>query len=409
MARQHGQRCLVIAMAMALVIGAAVHVLDRDVRPARAGGGQWVWLYDPDAGMLLQVFPDDETKEIALEVPAGYYLGSMTFSLESDRFATCLTPNPPGQPDVNPLLAIYDITGETYLVQKDLGPIEACSAYDAAFSLDGTQFAFGVINEWDMESEELPTWTLFVVDTTTGETVNQLDSTDPGVTGLGDLSGYLPVVARFDGDAIVFILYEWGMAGSTVNPEGLTWYPETGILERELYLNLPGVDFLPGPGEYVWVTQDDAFPPTEVEGPPADYNVIMYTDGLGAAYPVYTHGAWALWGVQFIDGGRKLAVTAWDIEANTARLFYVDRSGQAGDIPPGVGGVLIGTEDGYMFLRTAVTPQTYELVQHVFAEGADAPEETVIWTGTSESFWMIAGSAPLVGAMGLEPFPAMRP
>ena len=124
--------------------------------PVAAGGSWSAWVYNPDSGQLVHVFPDGvAAATLAFPLPPGTsrYPYDVTISRDGALLAACLIDDAD-----NPSVRVYDIYGGSYIAAYiPSGPIDGCSLTRYGFSQDGTSLAFGILNyQFDSRRRSAP-------------------------------------------------------------------------------------------------------------------------------------------------------------------------------------------------------------------------------------------------------------
>jgi hypothetical protein len=303
----------------------------------------------------------------------------------------------------NTSVQIFDLYGGGYIAQYNPpGTVPACTLSRFSFSPDSSQLAFGMMNRWGGEpSDGRPAWALLVMQTHTSAIVNSIDATSPQITALGrDYSGFVPYVTAYEPSVMAFKMIPYATEGAQ-EFDSLVWQLGGGAISIVGPYGKTSLDMLSTTGEAIWVDVNNSYTPAVLEGPGFPYNVVMYSNKTGAMYPLFNNGT-VLYGSDFIDNGRKIAVSS--SSGGVTQWFALDRSGTVTSLPADTMNVyqLYGTLDGYTFLMQdgVSAPQ----VRYHRFNGGPSPDVYTAWTGTPGDYWNIIWVNPLVGEAGLTPF-----
>ncbi len=398
-----GPRAGRLALAVAAVI--LMVVMLGGAPGVTQAGGSWVaWLYNPDSGQMVQILPDfagGATIPFPMQPGMIGTPNSIVLSRDATRVASCQEVFHAGRAlyvsDIasGALVASYGVSGDTI----------DCALGQYAFSPDGTQVAFGLLNHYADPADPRPDWVLYVVDLATSMPVYQLSSADPQVTALGiNVAGQMPVVEAFEPGVIAFKLVLWG-AGGAPEYTGLVWHPAVGdvtVMEpygkNALQLQMPM-------GEAIWLDQRADFPIGFIDGMGYPYNVLMYGNKTGSSYPIFSlSGAVLDWGI-FAKNGEWAAVRS-SIYPNPPVWYYVDRYGGSGALPiPADVYDVWGVSDGYIYLHPTAGPSGGPLlVYHRYTGDVGSLEVQNLWSADPGSYWKIVYTNPAYGT-GYPPFP----
>jgi hypothetical protein len=157
--------------------------------------------------------------------------------------------------------------------------------------------------------------------------------------------------------------------------------------------------------EAVWLGSNPDLPPAKDPMAPFDPpNLVMYTNGNGAPYPIL-HQPGYLHNPVFVNGAQHVAVLVASQSGGT--WVAVDRSGAVMDLPASDRAAwLVDAPQGYAFLEVnADTGQGAALHHHQFADDGSIADN-LLWQD-ARAAWVLVWHQPLSGMNGLAPFPAL--
>lgn len=304
-------------------------------------------------------------------------------------------------------LVIYDLETEATRFEVDLGPSDGCYITNASFSDDGDLLGVGLISpHYD---SDYPAWRLPIVDTETGEIVQEIDGDDALVADNSELFGefnyFMPAVGELTETEVVFRQVLWRTEGGYLN-EAVRWNWGENTLMAEPDRN-NGI-WIEETGELIWVERDDSLPLADPQAPIGRRNVVRVRGADGETRTLFFTGEQVVQTAMLINSGRELLIRTYDgyDEENPApqesHWLVLDREGNLRELE-------IESEGGFVRVLNApngfvTIANTSEDVVSIIAH--ENGEERVLWE-TDDTFRMLVGQSRMPIAEGLEPFAAV--
>ena len=370
---------------------------------AQDNDGWAAYLYHSTTNTLVSIHLAGNTAAYDLGLAEGSFLSTweIDFSPDGRLLAYCQL----DWDNSTATLIVRDLPMGRDLAVVDLGPAIACSARNG-FSVDGEQVVVGVIHYYpygeDVE-DDLPLWSLYVMDATSGEILHELDHTAAALTeaGLDTETMVMPETRVFAGDALIFTAMTYAVGG-TPPTWAFTWNLATGDLQAAEAWAYLVMDWLPETNERIWLTDNHDYPAAAPTSPVPGFNVLMIGDGSDAETIIYNNSDYLLENAQFINNGRQVALTlapGTGVESWERVWLALDRDGtltalQAMDAYA----LLRPAPDGYVFFSDAdgMSPML------IYGSGEDDVE---LWSKT-EAGWDLIWVMPTAVVEDLEPFAA---
>lgn len=267
--------------------------------------------FNADGSVLMHQLPesaDGLSREIA-------------FSPDETRIAYCLTTPAPADQEVTTGFAdyrvsIWDLTAQTTLAEVSLGRGSGCSVTPAAYSVDGSRLAVGLVAPSPTltdKREGETTWTLYLLDAVRGDTLATLDSLHPQLAELGvDVTELflIPAVRHVEGDQVTFALVSRFNGQDRSDYPVFLWDGGTGsVTEAQMWgpplataiQTADGFEFV----DNVWIGDVPSADPGALI--PASNAVIVQREG-GEPVTVYTNTEEVITSVHYINAGTALAI-----------------------------------------------------------------------------------------------------
>jgi|GEM_PF-962103 len=374
--------------------------------PTVEAGGSWsAWVYNYETGKMVHVFPDGAAgTERYFPLPPGTstYPTEIVISRDGSYMAACLTDDAG-----NPSVRVYDLYSNVYIAAYiPIAPITACALSRYSFSEDGSQVAFGILNNFFDDTDTRPDWEVVVMQMNTSAVLYRIDANSPQIAALGrDYSHMLPVVSTFQMTTgtfpglLTFMPVMYATEGAQ-EYDSLVW----NLSDNSVMLSGPygkaNLDVLGVISEGIWTDINASYPQGTLMGPGYLYNVVMYSNKAGDNFPIFTNGM-VLWESRFVDDGRMVAIHGYTAPG-PGQWFYLKRDSSIGTlpIPPEVYAVW-GTLDGYTYLTPAAPGVGAQVRYDRFVGGSTTPEQYVAWTGEPGAFYRMVWVNPLSGGNGL--------
>jgi|GEM_PF-2417051 len=363
------------------------------ILPSIAHAQDWTtWLYHPDDGLLLHLDNDGDILETrSIPTDDGYQRPhTIVFSHDQSLMATVAQ----GEESFRQRLTLYDVAEKTVILVYDLPLLDdtVLNADDQlilsenAFSTDNRRLTFVTVTGG-------VGWTIYVVDTASGDVTHTLPHDHPQVLLQPYLSaGDIPQIATLQDDMLGF--YVTNRDGNPA-PQGhsYAWFLIADLVSETIAFPNANHDVLAN-GEAVYPLPNRQFP-SENETIPVSrlqHNVVyVYQTGEQIRYPSISRPELDLLQAWFIQGGERILVEAYEDDIRTRWLVY-DRSGQEVRNLPQAGYDITATEDGFLYL-TELNEKA--ILVHVNSRTFDTAGDTV-WV--DDGNWQIVGVTSSVSA-----------
>jgi len=393
--------------------------------PTLAGGGWSAYLFESTSGELLRVYQDGTQESHNIGLGENQFISSrdIAFNADASRAAYCVTTYPPGTAENpgQPFSTFYlrDLAAETNILEVEFGSAIGCRTDSQSFNDDYSQIAVSVVNYFPGDpaaDTSKPVWQIQVLDTASGNVVNEINSNSPAVAtnGLITDAPVLPDVNAFDGSQIVFAEVPYGIGGTpTVN--AYRWQISDGTLtpEPDGAYNHFSVDHLEATGESIWAALDPGLPAAAPDGPIGQFNVVKIADATGEQRNIYHNAEWTPITAKFIDDGQRIAILlfpAYDpnlpVGAQPSKWVALDRSGNVTDLQTDLEySDVAPAPGGYAFLRTRLPQTENEMVRTSLEYYSNSTGMAELWSAEGATIWEIAWSGPMSTLDNLPPFP----
>ncbi|RMG70403.1 MAG: hypothetical protein D6711_17355 [Chloroflexi bacterium] len=383
-----------------------------------------VYLYNNNDKTLLRIGSDGTQSTITLDLPTDVYISTweMAFSPDGQTLAYCTSDwTQATEMGVPSLLTVIDLTTNTLRFQQDLGLTQGCRA--AGFSNDNQLLAYATVNYFPDQPGadiETPAWELVLLDSQTGDRVDQFGNNSPQLLVMDELLRDFPIMPEirdFTTDSLVFLAIPWGIGG-VPQVDAYRWHFGTdGNFTRESYWGAFGADKLTDTDEMVWLEYDPARPSGNPGGPIASFNIVQYLAPDGSEQVIYANGEWVIVDSRFVNHGQQIAIMlleSFDPEANEeltvqhTQWILLDRDGTITELGTYTTFTeLVSAPAGLVILESAYTqedfqpPIRYTLKYYVAGGFID------LWTQESDNIaasWQIAYVTPSDTMPDLPPF-----
>lgn len=372
------------------------------------------YLYNSVMRQLLRVDLNGTQTPINLNLSEGSYLGEYetAFTSDGNYMAYCTidyTAVTAGSTLTPTLLTVYDLTTGTVLYQQDLGPSIGCWIN---YSGDNSMLAVGMVNFFPGDPSadtSRPIWELRIVDADSGIEMASMSPLNAEATDLGLYNDFsiMPDVRYFDNNQLIFTGILWGTEGAPVEPAFL-WDLNSSDLQAfddwwHWGLAING-------REVVWLESDSTLPIGNPGGPVPASNVVRSRDTAGEVVTIYHSPDWILLDTEFIDNGRRLAMSLLEpfdpnsTEGSEVRWVALDRAGNVSDLASTTGFSQIGNApEGYVYL-SANSPNVGATMTLDYHTG---DQTRTLFTGASDDSggaWTMIWTTPVQPADDLPPF-----
>lgn len=247
-------------------------------------------------------------------------------------------------------LIVRDIAANANLYETPLEPgYDGCRP--SGFNADGSQFVFSTTAILNFDAQtgqviegDVPLWRIQIIDTASGEILNEINSTMPDAPSVDTFGRNSPVplmadVIEFNDEGVLFRgipyvgmevpgelpAWSWNLTDNTVSPVS-----NVGRVNSA---------YLPQTGELVYPALDEALPAAQPGGPMSQANVVNVQSADGTIQTIYWNTEEVILGVSFVNDGQAVGVTLLEgFDQNNPsdtfmlRHIIVDRSGQVTDV-----------------------------------------------------------------------------
>lgn len=371
------------------------------------------YLYNSVTRQLLRVHLDGTQTPIDLNLPEGSYLGDAETALANngDTLAYCLIDYTSGTTTTPAVLTVYDVPSGTTRYQQDLGASMGCWL---EYSADGSMLVVSLVNYFGGDPAAditRPIWETRVLDADTGAQMASLTPFSRGAAELGLLNDFalMPDVRYFANNQIIFAALPWGTEAVPLEPAFL-WDLNSGALQP--FDDWWHVGMAVSGADVTWLDVDPALPWGNPGGPVPPSNVVRMRDAAGELINLYHSPDWVLLDAEFIDNGRRLALSLLQPfdpnspnDAGEIRWIALDRAGNVTELAATTGfSQVMNAPDGYLYL-SADSPNVGATMTLEYRAGDQA---RTLFTGASDdsgAAWNLIGAAPVAPAPNLPPFP----
>lgn len=345
------------------------------------------WLYNRDAGQMLLIDSNGSVlSDLTLPLVQGHRVYSHNVAVSHDGTRIAYTVYSPDM--FTTQLLIYDTRTNDLAATHSPGRITGDSidfvGTPNAFNDFDTAFAYGY-------AVEQAGWELAVIDLASRQAAFILRSGDPLALSAGIPGDFLltPVVRRYTGTEVTFSMVASGTEGQP-EYQAYTWNTVLGTIRNAVsYPSLMSDTFNPT-GEVISPAQDERLA-NQVENLPIPYQlntVQVYDPSIGGRFPFFNNPNLTITAVQFIEGGRRVLINAFDVSDTTSddpRFWAVlERSGQIiAYMPiPKDSYSVAGLSDGFIYtLGPAQSGDNATSLIHMQTAN-DANSGRYVWTGT---------------------------
>ncbi len=341
---------LTIVFGLALVVDTQSHRHDGD-RAALASpnisqisNDDWfIYLFDDISSELIRIDQNGDWTVFPLGLGEGEIADhvdlGMVISHDGTTVAFCKALRRRADPyQYVKTLVLRDIAVGANTLEVPLGPVPVCTV--SAFGPDGQQVAVGLATAMPSYLQDppidpdVPVWRLQLVDTSTGEVADEVNSLTAGMPPFGTLEPLLVRVTYWDAETVSFVGMRFQPhAGGIDRPPtapAYRWSLHTGGVDLvDEHYSLCG-DVLSQTGERVYPTVDDRLPAAVPAGPRPQANVLNVVDGEGTRL-IYHNAEWVILDAKFVNDGR--AVVAQLESEGSVRYVLVDRAGGVTALP----------------------------------------------------------------------------
>ncbi|MCU0497203.1 MAG: hypothetical protein MUF87_07630 [Anaerolineae bacterium] len=369
------------------------------------------YLFNSSTNALLRVYADGSTQNYPLGLPEGAQTNGrdLTFSPDGTIVAFCAMTYTAEAIPQSALLIVRDLINGQNLVERDLGLPSACRVGDAGFNANVSRVTLSVIyyflGDPNVDSE-LPAWALLVIDTNTGEVLEELNADSTIATPINEVGfgALMPDVRVHTDESILFTVQPWFTGGAPEVPAYQWDLTNDTISTVDYWGNTSGV-YLPDTGEFVFTSLNPDLPAANPGGPLPQTNTVNIVNADGNVYPIYVNSDEIVVSMAFIKDGQALALQLlgnFDPEQaenpQTLRWVALGRDGSLEEMIPNTLN-FISVENapaGFVSLNTAFDMETYgsSYTLEWVSDGVTTP----LWsTEVAENggFWDLIWTTPL--------------
>lgn len=376
-----------------------------------------LYLYNAETKELVRIFADGTEQTYTLGLREDLYITGwdMAFSDDGAQVAYCMMDNTQARPEGIPTsLIVRDIASETDILTLDLGVSTGCQVSD--FSDDGGTVAVGTVNYFPGDPNtdlSRPAWQLRLVDVTSGAVTAELNAESPAAVALFPDFSPMPRAA-IQPDSVIFTPIPWGTGGA-ITLDAYIWYPASGDLELAPEWGNLSFDRLAATGEMIWLANDPNLPAVDAGGPIAALNVVIYRDG--SEQIVYHSADATLLATMFVNNGRQIAIMmlAGTGEVQSTRIVLLDRSGSVTELESlavtQAYTEMMPAPDGLVLFRQVAGPN-FEPPIVFSVEYVREGRGRGLWVRSYDEAqfgWQMVWTAPTATAENLSPFLPIAP
>ena len=346
-----------------------------------------IWLYDVDAGRVVQV--DNAgvlLNDVILPVPAPYIeytlAPNVSISPDGTRIAYAVSGTTADDEDISSFL-VFDTVLDKVLFTYDTPDYALASSLifsKVAWNTSGNILAFGYATGKTVETQG---WRIVVLNAVDGRILSDLNDTSPYFAAQSELlAPFLLPVLQFYGEATPgFSLIPYQSASFADELFSYEWDIVTGqVVQTNRSPRITG-ETLPQTGETITPIVD--------ERSNYDANFTPYTNAIhiyrpeteGRA-PFFATRTYDILRVQFAENGNQILVYAEDLVSLERTHLLVSRIGILRGLPTisAINNAMMGTSDGFAYV---VDNQTPFLINVVTAD--DSFTQNPIWAAPENS------------------------
>lgn len=311
----------------------------------------FIYLFDNVNGELIRVYNTGEMEIDSLGLEEGEFANRSDMAISDDGTMVAFCKYALTETNTARTLIVRDIAANANLYEAPLeAGYEGCRP--TGFNADGSQFVLSTtaIMNFDPQTgavieADVPLWRIQIMDTASGEVVNEINSTMPDMPSFDDTFGRItPVplmadVIEFTDTSILFRglpyvgmeipgelpAWSWNLSDNTV-----TSVPNVGRINSA---------YLPQTGELAYPALDESFPAAQPGGPMSQANVVNIQTTDGSIQTIYRNSEEVIVSVSFVNDGQAVGVTLLEgfdqsnpDDTFTQRHIIIDRGGQVTDI-----------------------------------------------------------------------------
>jgi hypothetical protein len=286
---------------------------------AQENTGWFVYLFDSVNNELVRVYEtgDMEIYSLGLEANEITSIRDMAISDDGSLLVFCKmivgSPNPTAR-----TLIVRDIASNANLSETPVDVLYT-GCRPTAFNADASQFVLGLAAEVGFDantgqpvaSEDI-SWRLQVIDTQTGDILNEINSTTPDAPVLEDYGGAaVPVMAEvinFQDNIVIFRGIPYIGMGLPPEFPSWAWDLNSNTISPVANVGHNFGDYIAQTGELAYPALDESLPAAQPGGPISQANVVRLQTSDGATQTIYQNSEDVIVATRFVNDGEAIAV-----------------------------------------------------------------------------------------------------
>lgn len=249
----------------------------------------------------------------------------------------------------SPILIVRNIVAQTNLVEMPIGTdYDGC--HPSGFNADGSQFVFGLTARLNFDANgqtvvgDTPLWRIQIIDSQTGNVLDELNSNNPSAPSLDEFGRVTPVplmahMITFENDVVVFRGVPY--VGMEIPGElpAWSWNLTTDSIEPIANIGRVNSDYLPQTGELVFPALDESFSAAQPGGPMSQANVVNLQLSDGTIQTLYHNAEEVITAVRFVNNGAAIGISLLQgfdmdnpVDIFPMRHIIIDRSGNITEV-----------------------------------------------------------------------------
>jgi hypothetical protein len=313
---------------------------------------QWfVYFFDNVNNEIVRVYDTGDMEVYTLGLTEGELANSVDMVISPDGSLLALCKLIMGEGMISGrTLVVRDIAANTNLFEMpvDAG-IDGCRP--SAFNADGSQFVLGLTALLNFDpstgqalESETPLWRIQIIDTQTGDVLDEFNSDNPSAPVLDEFGRGTPVplmadVISFENDTLIFRGIPYVGMGIPGELPAWSWNLSSDTIESAPNFGRVSSDYLPQTGELVFPALDESLPAAQPGGPLSQANVVNLQLSDGTIQTLYHDDDEVIVGVRFVNDGQAIGVSLLEgFDMNNPsdtfpiRHILIDRSGTITEI-----------------------------------------------------------------------------
>ena len=280
----------------------------------------FVYFFDGVNNEIMRVYDTGEMEIYSLGLAENETTnGLRAISPDGSLVAFCKTMLGGSEPS-SYMLIVREIATEINQVEMSMGAtIDGCRP--SGFNADDSQLVLGLTARLNSDPNtgqiivgDDPLWRLQIIDSQTGNVLNELNSQSPSAPSLDQFGRVQPVplmadVITFTDDIIVFRGIPY--VGMEVPGElpAWSWNVTTNTVEPVANRGRVNSDYLPQTGELVYPALDESLDAAQPGGPISQANVVNLQLSDGTVQTLYRNADEVITSVRFVNNGEAIGVS----------------------------------------------------------------------------------------------------